>query len=78
LLSENQKYQLIRIKDNGEGIKKELMDKIFMPFFTTKISGTGLGLAMVQKIVSSHKGKISIKNNENSSGVTVEVALPIN
>ncbi|NUE66513.1 two-component system sensor histidine kinase AtoS [Snodgrassella sp. ESL0253] len=78
LLSANQKYQLIRIKDNGEGIKKELMDKIFTPFFTTKISGTGLGLAMVQKIVSSHKGQISIKNNEHSSGVTVEIALPVN
>ena len=78
LLSANQKYQLIRIKDDGEGIKSEIMDKIFTPFFTTKISGTGLGLAMVEKIVSSHKGQISIKNNELSNGVTVEVALPVN
>ena len=78
LMSANQKYQLIRIKDDGEGIKSEIMDKIFTPFFTTKISGTGLGLAMVEKIVSSHKGQISIKNNEHSNGVTVEVALPVN
>lgn len=78
LLSSNQKYQLIRIKDNGEGIPMELIDKIFTPFFTTKISGTGLGLSMVQKIIASHKGKILIKNNENHIGVTVEIALPIN
>jgi len=77
MLSVNQKYQLIQIKDSGEGIKPELMDKIFMPFFTTKMSGTGLGLSMVQKIISSHKGKISVKHNEDSKGITVEVALPI-
>lgn len=78
LLSANQKYQLIRIKDNGEGIKPELLDKIFTPFFTTKITGTGLGLSMVQKIIASHKGQITIRNNKLSSGVTVEVALPVN
>lgn len=77
-LSRSQKYQLIRIKDNGGGIKPEILDKIFTPFFTTKISGTGLGLSMVQKIIASHKGKIIIKNNEQESGVTVEVALPVN
>jgi PAS domain S-box len=78
LLSSNQKYQLIRIKDNGEGIPTELIDKVFTPFFTTKISGTGLGLSMVQKIIASHKGKILIKNNDNQRGITVEIALPIN
>ena len=78
LLSTNQKYQLIRIKDNGEGIKPELLEKIFTPFFTTKISGTGLGLPMVQKIIASHKGHITIKNNKNASGVTVELAIPVN
>lgn len=78
LLSSNQKYQLIRIKDNGEGIPTELIDKIFTPFFTTKMSGTGLGLSIVHKIIASHKGKILIKNNENCIGVTVEIALPIN
>ncbi len=77
-LSSNEKYLLIRIKDNGAGIKPELMEKIFTPFFTTKISGTGLGLPMVQKIIASHKGHISIKNNQHGCGVTVEVALPVN
>lgn len=75
-LSLNKKYQLIRIKDNGCGIKPEELEKIFTPFFTTKRSGTGLGLPMVQKIISSHKGNISFKNNKNSKGVTVEIALP--
>ncbi|MCX8712265.1 MULTISPECIES: two-component system sensor histidine kinase AtoS [unclassified Gilliamella] len=77
-LSSNQKYQLICIKDNGEGIPEALFNKIFNPFFTTKLSGTGLGLPIVQKIIASHKGKITIKNNVNSTGVTVEIALPIN
>lgn len=77
-LSSNQKYQLICIKDNGEGIPEALLNKIFNPFFTTKLSGTGLGLPIVQKIIASHKGKITIKNNVNSTGVTVEIALPIN
>lgn len=78
LLSTSGKYQIIRIKDNGEGIRSELMEKIFTPFFTTKASGTGLGLSMVQKIVASHKGKVTIKNNYNRQGVLVEVSLPVN
>ena len=58
----------IRIKDNGIGIPKEKVVKIFQPFFTTKPSGqgTGLGLSMSYDIVTkSHQGKIEIQSNEN-------------
>ena len=49
---------LIQITDNGEGIKPEMKDKIFYPNFTTKTSGTGLGLAMCKSIVEQMKGEI--------------------
>lgn len=52
----------ILFEDNGEGIKKEDTGKIFNPFFTTKCSGSGLGLAVVQKIVKEHNGNIEVKS----------------
>ncbi len=58
----------IRIKDNGTGIPKEKVDKIFQPFFTTKPSGqgTGLGLSMSYDIITkSHQGKIEIQSIAN-------------
>lgn len=58
----------LRIKDNGIGIPKEKIDKIFQPFFTTKPSGqgTGLGLSMSYDIITkSHQGKIEIQSKEN-------------
>lgn len=61
---------LISIKDNGTGIPKEKVDKIFQPFFTTKPSGqgTGLGLSMSYDIITkSHQGKIEIQSKENES-----------
>ena len=49
---------LIKVKDNGNGINEEVQSKIFTPNFTTKTSGTGLGLAMSKGIVEQAKGKI--------------------
>jgi signal transduction histidine kinase len=63
--------------DNGIGIKKENLDRLFKPFFTTKIRGTGLGLALCRRIiVERHHGKIYIESEENK-GTTVKVELPI-
>ena len=55
--------QRISISDNGPGIPPESLTKIFMPFYTTKANGTGLGLAVVQKIVVQHGGTIEARNH---------------
>lgn len=63
-------------EDNGPGISKEHMDKIFNPFFTTKDKGSGLGLAIVKKIIEGHNGTINIESVEGH-GTKVIVNLPI-
>ena len=53
----------VAIIDDGKGIPKDIMDKIFNPFFTTKEQGTGLGLAIVQRIVTLHGGTITVSSD---------------
>ncbi len=67
----------IYIADEGPGVAEELKEKIFSPFFTTKARGTGLGLAVVRKAVSRHKGKLFIHNNPGGKGAVFEVYLRI-
>lgn len=69
-------YCLITIKDNGEGIPEEVKDKIFVPNFTTKSSGSGLGLAMVKQIVDAHHGDITFKTKQGV-GTDFLVKLPL-
>jgi signal transduction histidine kinase len=52
------------VQDNGGGIKKEHLDKLFIPFFTTSPKGTGLGLSISQKIVEAHRGRIEVVTEE--------------
>ena len=66
----------VSIKDNGEGIPEEMQSKIFTPNFTTKSSGTGLGLAMCQGIVEQAKGKIWFETKK-AEGTTFFVELPL-
>ena len=66
----------IAIKDNGEGIPPETQSSIFIPNFTTKSSGTGLGLAMCKGIVEQAKGKIWFET-EQGKGTTFHVELPV-
>jgi len=67
----------ISIKDNGNGISKDIIDKIFNPFFTTKDvgKGTGLGLSIVYRIIESHNGTIKVESEENI-GTTFTLNLP--
>jgi two-component system sensor histidine kinase HydH len=65
----------ISITDNGPGIPAEALTKIFMPFYTTKANGTGLGLAVVQKIIVQHGGSIEARN-QTQGGAEFIVWLP--
>ncbi len=71
-LKENKVF--IEIKDNGCGIPKEQLNRVFRPFFSTKPKGTGLGLAIVQRIVEQHGGGIEIKS-ELGKGTTFIIYL---
>ncbi len=64
-LKEQNKEAVITILDNGQGIHQELMDKIFLPNFTTKKSGSGLGLAVVKQGVEQSGGSIEIESEVN-------------
>jgi len=76
LRSDSQKDIEITFIDNGTGIKKENLSKLFNPFFTTKVRGTGLGLALCRRIiVERYHGKIHVDSKENE-GTTVKVELP--
>ncbi|MEM7162991.1 MAG: HAMP domain-containing sensor histidine kinase [Bacteroidota bacterium] len=66
---------IISFQDNGQGIPEEEFEKIFVPNFTTKSTGMGLGLAMVKKIVENHNGKVWF-NSELNKGTTFFISLP--
>jgi len=68
---------LISVKDNGNGIPKNIVDKIFQPFFTTKPTGqgTGLGLSLSYDIVKAHGGELKVETRENE-GTTFIIQLP--
>jgi nitrogen fixation/metabolism regulation signal transduction histidine kinase len=67
---------LITIKDNGEGIPEEIQERIFIPNFTTKSSGTGLGLAMCKGIVEQAKGRIWFET-KHGEGSVFYLELPL-
>ena len=67
---------IIRISDTGKGIPDDVLPKIFNPFFTTKDKGTGLGLALVRKIITSHGGYIEAESEEGK-GTTFILVLPV-
>jgi signal transduction histidine kinase len=66
----------VRVKDNGMGISEELSPKIFTPNFTTKTSGTGLGLAMCKGIVEQAKGEIWFETKAGEGSIFF-VELPV-
>ena len=66
----------IAVSDNGAGIAPALRERVFTPFFTSKRSGTGLGLALVQKIIVFHNGRI-VAGASASGGASFQITLPI-
>src|SRR5215472_8422354 len=68
-------WQRVFITDNGPGIAATVMPKLFRPFFTTKSKGTGLGLAVVQKIIVQHGGHVDVRNC-TKGGAEFIVTLP--
>ncbi|HZE36877.1 MAG TPA: ATP-binding protein [Candidatus Eisenbacteria bacterium] len=66
---------VVEVIDNGSGIAPENREKIFLPFFTTKPSGTGLGMAIVKKIVDLHGGDVGVESAPGS-GTRVRISLP--
>ena len=74
--SQENNYMIISISDSGPGIKKNDQGKIFQPFYTTKISGSGLGLSIVYNIIKAHKGTIEFYNR-SPQGACFEIHLPI-
>jgi two-component system, NtrC family, sensor histidine kinase HydH len=67
---------VINFIDDGEGVSKEVLKKIWTPFFTTKNTGTGLGLGIVKNMIEAHNGTITITNAE-TKGANVEIILPV-
>lgn len=73
--AENPEQQII-LRDNGPGIPADALERIFVPFFTTKAGGTGLGLAVVQKIIVQHGGTVQARNLPEG-GAEFIVTLPL-
>ncbi|MGA8671151.1 MAG: ATP-binding protein [Terracidiphilus sp.] len=65
----------IRVADTGEGLTQEECERLFTPYYTTKVHGTGLGLAMVQSVVADHGGTIAVESHAGS-GATFIITLP--
>jgi len=74
-MEKNEKFLLINIIDDASLIADDIKDKIFIPFFTTKQKGMGIGLAITKNIIEKHNGKISYKPLENKN--RFEIIIPI-
>ena len=71
----DESHVIVRFTDTGGGISAENLSRVFEPYFTTKTSGTGLGLLIVRRIVREHGGELSIESSEGK-GLTLAIRLP--
>jgi len=69
-----EKYVVIEVIDNGQGIAN--LDNIFVPFYTTKKQGQGIGLGLSKNIIEQHGGRLTLTNNVNKQGAKVQILLP--
>lgn len=75
LIPEEGGKALIEVADSGQGIPAEQLSKLFEPYFTTKVNGFGLGLAIVYRIIQEHGGTIEVRSRVGS-GTTFQISLP--
>ncbi|MDQ2844217.1 MAG: ATP-binding protein [Acidobacteriota bacterium] len=68
-------HAIVQLIDNGEGLLNE--SNLFVPFYTTKPGGTGIGLALAQQIATAHNGSVRLSNRAGESGCIAEVSLPL-
>jgi len=73
-IDDNNDYIIISLIDNGTGITDA--KKAMTPYFTTKKTGTGLGLPIVTKIINEHSGNFTIKNKKNGTGTVIKISIP--
>ena len=67
---------VVSVNDSGEGIAPEHLEKLFIPFFTTKREGTGLGLAICRRMVEAHGGEIAVTSTQGT-GSTFTMRFPL-
>jgi nitrogen-specific signal transduction histidine kinase len=68
-------YVELSVRDNGKGIPRDIDDKVFSPFCTTKIRAMGLGLPIVQRTISEHHGRVNLTSGPK--GTCVVISLPV-
>lgn len=69
-------YTIIKIMDRGTGMSASTMENALLPFYTTKQSGSGIGLSLCREIVEAHQGQISLENRSDG-GLSVKILLPV-
>ncbi|MGX5763310.1 sensor histidine kinase [Brevibacillus parabrevis] len=68
---------VIVVEDNGPGLSPACLENLFVPFYTTKQEGTGLGLSTTQRIIADHGGEIFAENSPRLNGARFEIRLPL-
>ena len=79
LCADDRKGFFIEIADHGDGVPEALRSRIFEPYFSTKLGGTGIGLSMAKKIVEAHSGRLTIHQTNGSAGqggATFRIEIP--
>ena len=66
----------LEVSDNGMGIPPEILEKIFVPFYSTKAEGSGIGLSLSRQIIRNHGGQISVESTVEK-GCTFKILLPV-
>lgn len=70
--SNDKDYSIITVTDNGSGIPEDITEKIFIPFYTTKPEGSGIGLSLTKQIIQSHKGELSFNTSHEGTSFTLK------